>query len=315
MSDSAPSRSFIAGLKPPSRLSLGSNIQESWKLFKQRWDTYSVLSQIFTLPRDVQVALFLHCLDDDVLKTYNGNMTPEASAAVNDLPKQRNRPLSSSTRPQSSSKPPRSANCKFFGRHHLMLKNKCPAYGKECSKCHVYCYYYFIMIYQKEHQTLDLDSSTMSDSVLSRSFIAGLKPPSRLSLGSNIQESWNLFKQRWDTYSVLSQISTLPRYVQVAMFLHCLDDDALKTYSGNRTAVNALPKQRNRPLSSSTRPQSSSRPLRSAKCKFCGRHHPMLKSKCPAYGKECSKCHGIDFLRSNDINSYKYQEGASLMTI
>ncbi|RUS77744.1 hypothetical protein EGW08_014503 [Elysia chlorotica] len=72
MSDSLPSRSVIAGLKPPSRLSLGSNIQESWKLFKQRWDTYSVLSQISTLSGDVQVALFLHCLDDDALKAYSG---------------------------------------------------------------------------------------------------------------------------------------------------------------------------------------------------------------------------------------------------
>ncbi|RUS91936.1 hypothetical protein EGW08_000338 [Elysia chlorotica] len=60
------------------------------------------------------------------------NMAPEASAAVNALPKQRNRPLSSSTHPQSS----KSAKCKFCGRHHPMLKNKCPAYGKECSKCH-----------------------------------------------------------------------------------------------------------------------------------------------------------------------------------
>ncbi|GFO48172.1 Gag Polyprotein [Plakobranchus ocellatus] len=29
-----------------------------------------------------------------------------------------------------------------------------------------------------------------------------------------------------------------------------------------------------------------------ATCKFCGGQHPFLKSKCPAYGKTCSKCAG-----------------------
>ncbi|GFO45287.1 polyprotein [Plakobranchus ocellatus] len=85
---------------------------------------------------------------------------------------------------------------------------------------------------QTEHQTLDLDSSTMSETASPLTFIAGLKPPSRLTLGTNIEESWKLFKQRWDTYAVLSQVSSLQREVQVVLFLHCLDDDALKAYNG-----------------------------------------------------------------------------------
>ena len=66
------SRSVISGLKPPSKLSLVSNIQESWKLFKQRWISYAVLSCLSSMPVAVQVALFLHCLDDDALRIYNG---------------------------------------------------------------------------------------------------------------------------------------------------------------------------------------------------------------------------------------------------
>ncbi|RUS68937.1 hypothetical protein EGW08_023300 [Elysia chlorotica] len=151
----------------------------------QRWDTYTVLSQISTLPRDVQVALFLHCMDDDTLKTYNGNMTPEASAAVNALPKQRNRPLSSSTRPQSSSKPPQSAKSKFCGRQHLMLKSKCPAYGKECSKC-----------YGKNHfggmcksSSRRVHSIESSDSEYERVWVNNVREPRNKLLARNLKLS------------------------------------------------------------------------------------------------------------------------------
>ena len=66
-------RQGIPGLKPPDKFSMPSTaIPEAWKLFKQRWTSYAVLSSLSTLPNKVQVALFLHCLDDNALTTYNG---------------------------------------------------------------------------------------------------------------------------------------------------------------------------------------------------------------------------------------------------
>ncbi|GFO18990.1 Gag-Pol protein [Plakobranchus ocellatus] len=87
MSETASPRTFIAGLKHPSRLTLGTNIQESWKLLKQRWDTYAVLSQVSPLQREIQVALFLHCLDDDALKAYNNFsfLSAESDRSVSDI--------------------------------------------------------------------------------------------------------------------------------------------------------------------------------------------------------------------------------------
>ena len=72
---SVPSSStdrHISGLKPPDKLTLGCHVQESWRLFRQRWETYSILTNVASKPREVQVALFLHCLDDDALRAYNG---------------------------------------------------------------------------------------------------------------------------------------------------------------------------------------------------------------------------------------------------
>ena len=40
------------------------------------------------------------------------------------------------------------------------------------------------------------------------------------------------------------------------------------------------------------RPGHYSVALSMKECKFCGMMHEMVKSKCPAYGRSCSKCHG-----------------------
>ena len=78
---SSDSTKLVSGVKPPNAFTLGSNLLDNWKIFKQRWNTYSILSQLGKQPREVQVALFLHTLADDALKVFNGFhfSTPEDS--------------------------------------------------------------------------------------------------------------------------------------------------------------------------------------------------------------------------------------------
>ena len=61
----------MAAIKMPDRLSLGGNAIKNWKLFKQRWQTYSVITELNTLPAIKQRAIFIHCLDDDALEAFN----------------------------------------------------------------------------------------------------------------------------------------------------------------------------------------------------------------------------------------------------
>ena len=61
----------MAAVKLPDRLSLGSNAVKNWKLFKQRWDTYSIITELPSMSREKQVAIFTHCLDDDALEAFN----------------------------------------------------------------------------------------------------------------------------------------------------------------------------------------------------------------------------------------------------
>jgi hypothetical protein len=61
----------MAAVKLPDRLSLGPTAPKNWKIFKQRWDTYSIITDLNTLPLQKQKAFFIHCLDDDALDAYN----------------------------------------------------------------------------------------------------------------------------------------------------------------------------------------------------------------------------------------------------
>ena len=63
--------SRMATVKLPDRLSLGSAAIKNWKLFKQRWSTYSVITDLPSLPQEKQRAFFIHCLDDDALEAFN----------------------------------------------------------------------------------------------------------------------------------------------------------------------------------------------------------------------------------------------------
>ena len=56
---------------PPSPLAFGSSVSEKWKLFKQRWQTYS-LQNLKNSQTNYRVAVLLHCLSDKALKVYNG---------------------------------------------------------------------------------------------------------------------------------------------------------------------------------------------------------------------------------------------------
>ena len=57
-------------LPPP--LNFGSNPAASWKLFKRRWDNYSILSSLSSKTRAYQVALLENNLGDDAMRIYEG---------------------------------------------------------------------------------------------------------------------------------------------------------------------------------------------------------------------------------------------------
>ena len=62
----------VTGIKPPPALVIDTHVSENWKLFKQKWNNYSVITNLSAHPDLYQVALFLHTIGDEALKVYNG---------------------------------------------------------------------------------------------------------------------------------------------------------------------------------------------------------------------------------------------------
>ena len=62
----------VSGIKPPDPPVFDSNIASSWKLFKQMWSDYEVLSELDKKPPKFRVALLRRSLGVDGLRIYNG---------------------------------------------------------------------------------------------------------------------------------------------------------------------------------------------------------------------------------------------------
>ena len=64
----------ISGIKQPLPPDFGNvrHLSENWRLFKQKWLNYAVITKLDTHDRAYQVALLLHTLGDEGLKIYNG---------------------------------------------------------------------------------------------------------------------------------------------------------------------------------------------------------------------------------------------------
>ena len=63
----------VAGLRPPQPLNVtDTNMAENWRLFRQKWQNYAVITNLHQQPRAYQVGLLLHTIGDEALKIYNG---------------------------------------------------------------------------------------------------------------------------------------------------------------------------------------------------------------------------------------------------
>ena len=63
----------VSGINPPPPPSFsGDAVRESWKLFKQKWENYAIITNLNDHPKEYQVALLLHAMGDEGLRIFNG---------------------------------------------------------------------------------------------------------------------------------------------------------------------------------------------------------------------------------------------------
>ena len=70
-SSTGTSRSHLK-VSPPGPLCVANNMAVNWRLWKQMWDNYAILTDLDMHPMQYQVVLFLHSIGPDTLKIYNG---------------------------------------------------------------------------------------------------------------------------------------------------------------------------------------------------------------------------------------------------
>ena len=69
---STPAPALNSHISPPTKLQMSHDVVHQWKLWKQMWGNYSVISQLETQSGKYQTALFLHCIGAEALAIYNG---------------------------------------------------------------------------------------------------------------------------------------------------------------------------------------------------------------------------------------------------
>ncbi|ELU06507.1 hypothetical protein CAPTEDRAFT_195620 [Capitella teleta] len=63
----------VSGIRPPNALALeGANAAENWKIFRQKWENYAIITKVANQEMQYQVALLLHTVGDQALRIYNG---------------------------------------------------------------------------------------------------------------------------------------------------------------------------------------------------------------------------------------------------
>ena len=65
----------LAGVNPPALLNLNENKVENWKLWKQQWLNYLLLSRLDSMEQRYQLAMFENRLGATALKVYNTSLT------------------------------------------------------------------------------------------------------------------------------------------------------------------------------------------------------------------------------------------------
>lgn len=59
-----------------------------------------------------------------------------------------------------------------------------------------------------------------------------LQPPANLDIKDKHRaENWSIFKQRWENYAILTQLSKQPEEYQIALFLYSIGTEATKTFN------------------------------------------------------------------------------------
>ncbi len=233
----------VPGIKaPPPLICESKSIVDNWKLFKQKWNNYAIITNLKAQPAEYQVALFLHTLGDDALKIYNGLQIDksESERTVKDI-------------------------IDAFDKFAVGETNE------------TYERFIFNQRNQQEGEPFEVYLSILRQLIKSCNYCDAC-------IDSNLRDRIVLGVRDLETQSALlkERKLTLDKAVDICR--------AAENATQHIQAMGTLQKHSENINKVKVGKSATSARVATKTCKYCGYEHPMLKSKCPAYGKTCSRC-------------------------
>ena len=277
--DQAPAPMPIQGIRAPHVLNVEGNVQENWKIFKQKWNNYAVITNLEAQTRQYKTALLLHTLGDEALRIYNGFQiaTPEDDRRI----------------VQIIEKFDDFAIGEINVTYERFIFNKRNQQDGETFES-------FLTAFRVLLRSCNYCGDCV-DSITRDRIVLGVRDQNTQS---------DLLKQRQLT---LNNCIDICRAAENATSqARSIRPETLHkvTTTGNR--YQRYKKRRNDFTCNhdSTRNHNSTRRDNAGNrdCKFCTYKHPMKKERCPAYGKMCNICKQENHFVAKCPNNTKYRK-------
>lgn len=242
-------------IQPPAALNVSDQPIDNWKLFKQSWQNYSIITKLNDKDEPFKIAMFLHCIGIDALKIYN--------------------------------------TLTFSDEEHTLLRiiEKMEKYFIGDVN-ETYERYVFNQRSQKEGETVDhyitslktLSKSCnfcdcLADSLLRDRIVLGIRSS---TAKKRLLQERNLDLKKCIDICKSQEASEAQLRAMGSETIHTTT--TTHKLKQGKTKNSYVHDNRKLKISSPTSTPFSNR------CKFCTKSHPLKKEACPAWGKTCNLC-------------------------
>ncbi|XP_003729725.2 uncharacterized protein K02A2.6-like [Strongylocentrotus purpuratus] len=238
---------------------------EGWKIWRQQWDNYTILTNLSKQPDRYQTALLLHSVGQDCLRVYNGMKFANAAESVK-----------CSVILDKFDKHFLGESREFFERFKFNQRSQ--EDGESIEQ--------YVTALRTMSKTCGF-CDCMNDKLLVDRVLLGVRDDRMREL--LISKSDLDLSTAIDVCKAVEATSTHMK--------------ALKSEEINR--VNRKPFPKHAKTGSGKQKFVKQKPKELKKCKFCNKSHEMKKECCPAWGQKCNVCHKPNHFKGSAVCTSK----------
>ena len=257
-------------IHPPSQFNVSArDVAEEWKMWKQMWDNYAVLTNLFSQPESYQTALLLHSIGPDGVRIYNGMKFVDEEESKN-----------SSVILTKFGLHFLGERREFFERFKFNQRNQ--EGGESVDQ--------YVTVLRTMSKSCGF-CSCMKDKLLMDRILLGVRDD-RMRERMMATQDLDLTKAI-DICKAVEATTTQMKAMKKEELVHRVSRKNFSKKPRNQQKGASKPKQKE-----TEKGKVDSEPK---KCKFCCRLHPLRKEKCPAWGQTCSACHSKNHFKVSKV--------------